>query len=303
MSKNNRVVCTVEEIDPDTALKYLDKSRDEVNNRPVNKGHLEFLEKEMQSGRWKVNGQTIKFDDEGFLIDGQHRLWAVVNTNTTIRTAIARGIDRAEALSTIDTGQRIRSFGEVLMMDNQKKAEVRGAPILAAATTFLANYKDRSFFVTRKRRPVSLLMSILDDNMGLVDSLDVAQGLRGIYPSISLASCCHYIFQQRNPNLADQFFNSLGLGTDLKINDPVLALRERILAYKIKKERRSIDHIAYITFRAWLFAEAGLPLKVLQWRRQATNERPADAFPYLDDYPKDSLKLREALKKRSKLSI
>ena len=39
---------------------------------------------DMAAGRWKENGETIKFDSEGRLIDGQHRLAAVVKANTPI---------------------------------------------------------------------------------------------------------------------------------------------------------------------------------------------------------------------------
>jgi hypothetical protein len=110
----------------------------------------------------------------------------------------------------------------------------------------------------------------------------------------------HYIFSTRDADLADEFIEKLSSGANLGQTSPILALRNKLIDYKVKDEKRSMDHIAFIFFRAWLYFEAGLPLSRLQWRRQATDKRPSENFFYLDGYPKDPAKLRDRLRVRRK---
>ncbi|NIN63675.1 MAG: hypothetical protein GTO63_02960, partial [Anaerolineae bacterium] len=98
---------------------------------------------------------------------------------------------------------------------------------------------------------------------------------------------------------ADSFIEALATGANIGATSPILALRERLIDHKVKKERRSMEHIAFICMRAWLYYEAGLPLKRLPWRRQATEERPSEPFPYLADFPTDPKKLATLLKRGS----
>jgi len=68
---------------------------------------------EMTTGRWKVNGDTIKFDDQGRLIDGQHRLMAAIQAGLTLTSFVARGLDADDAFATLDVGAR-RSTADYL---------------------------------------------------------------------------------------------------------------------------------------------------------------------------------------------
>ena len=48
---------------------------------------------EMQDGKWRLNGKTICFDSTGRLLNGQHRLSAVVRSGVTLTTVVVRGLD------------------------------------------------------------------------------------------------------------------------------------------------------------------------------------------------------------------
>lgn len=57
----------------------------------------------MREGKWRINGEPICFDKEGNLINGQHRLEAVVSAQVPIVSLVVRGVD-AEAFVTYDAG-------------------------------------------------------------------------------------------------------------------------------------------------------------------------------------------------------
>jgi len=69
-------------VTPDMAKAWLERNHPE--NRGLNWAHVETLTLDMRSGNWKLTHQGIAFDADGFLIDGQHRLQAVVLANETV---------------------------------------------------------------------------------------------------------------------------------------------------------------------------------------------------------------------------
>jgi hypothetical protein len=57
----------------------------------------------MAHGRWTENPEPMMFYDDGSLADGQHRLFAIVLSDTTQQMYVIRGVDKANALN-INTG-------------------------------------------------------------------------------------------------------------------------------------------------------------------------------------------------------
>ena len=45
-------------------------------NRPIKKDHVAMLVRSIKAGRWRLNGDPIVIDGNGYLMDGQHRLTA-----------------------------------------------------------------------------------------------------------------------------------------------------------------------------------------------------------------------------------
>ena len=80
---------TVETIDPETARQYLDTMR---FNRPLDLVRVKQYAKEMQAGLWRDLSRYIEFTEEGDLINGQHRLHAVIESGMPQRFAIVRGL-------------------------------------------------------------------------------------------------------------------------------------------------------------------------------------------------------------------
>jgi|SRR5215475_1187591 len=80
-----------EDIGPDLAAKYLELN---INNRRIRQKVIEKFTRDMLRGKWKLTHQGIAFNEDGNLIDGQHRLWAIVESGCTIRLMVTRGLSR-----------------------------------------------------------------------------------------------------------------------------------------------------------------------------------------------------------------
>jgi len=62
-------------------------------NRPLSKSHVDKLSDSLLRGEWVMNGDAIRISKCGILIDGQHRLSAVVKSGVSIETIVIDGLD------------------------------------------------------------------------------------------------------------------------------------------------------------------------------------------------------------------
>jgi hypothetical protein len=85
-----------------------------LHNRRVNPNSVARLASDMKNGRWQDNGESIKFDRENRLIDGQHRLLAIIASGVSLRLLVVRNLEPASQ-QTIDIGVS-RTTGQIAGM-------------------------------------------------------------------------------------------------------------------------------------------------------------------------------------------
>lgn len=72
----------VKQVTPAMAEKWLKKNH--PKNRKVSWNRVTSFANDMRDGKWELTHQGVCFDKEGFLIDGQHRLYAVIEAKTSV---------------------------------------------------------------------------------------------------------------------------------------------------------------------------------------------------------------------------
>ena len=92
-----------ETIDPTMAASLLGNL--DPQQRPLIRSYVTALAGDMKAGRWYLSPDPITFTDEGMLINGQHRLRAVVQSGIAQPFMVSRGW-AAEAYQVIDAGRR-----------------------------------------------------------------------------------------------------------------------------------------------------------------------------------------------------
>lgn len=93
------VTSKVEVIDPHRAAELMKGNR---MNRPLRRHHVKKLALAMNDGRWRV-AQPILLNGDGTLLDGQHRLQAVIESGATIEMLVVRGVS-TDSFDVIDQG-------------------------------------------------------------------------------------------------------------------------------------------------------------------------------------------------------
>lgn len=87
-------------VTPQLALWLLEAN---VGNRNIRINDVGKIIHDIKHGNWKLNGETIKFDWFGRLLDGQHRLWAIAESGTPVEVDVAFNVD-PEAADTMNQG-------------------------------------------------------------------------------------------------------------------------------------------------------------------------------------------------------
>lgn len=102
------ITSKVERITPKIAEEYLFQNKN--NYRPLKRSVVNRYAEDMKNGRWEMNGETITFDENGVLKNGQHRLAAIVKSGITVEMVVVRGVDKnvtAYDLNSVRTATQI----------------------------------------------------------------------------------------------------------------------------------------------------------------------------------------------------
>ena len=99
-------------ISPDKARDYLATN---VCNRACSKASVKRWSDTMKAGAWKLSSDAIAFDWNGVLINGQHRLNALITTGATMPFLVAHNFP-PESKNALDVGKK-RSLHEILTIN------------------------------------------------------------------------------------------------------------------------------------------------------------------------------------------
>jgi hypothetical protein len=109
-SKQRRnLILAVTPADADWALSHTN-----TRNRAIANHWVDELTRRIKAGLWQLTHEGVAFDTNGVLIDGQHRLWAVAMSDTTVPMRVFLN-EPPEGLQVIDTG-RVRASHEVITL-------------------------------------------------------------------------------------------------------------------------------------------------------------------------------------------
>ncbi len=77
-------------VTPEIAVNWLERNS---NNRDLKNSRVQLYAADMKNGKWLPGGATIKFDTNGNILNGQHCLWAVIESGVTIEVFVMSGVD------------------------------------------------------------------------------------------------------------------------------------------------------------------------------------------------------------------
>lgn len=141
-------------VTPEMATKWLANT---IGNRHINKERVKTYVNDIKNG-WALNGQPIIISDKNHLMDGHHRLTAIVEAKTPARFVVTYGV-KEETMATIDIGMR-RSNSNVFAIAGIKNY----APISSIVNRFFTMNQTDGVFMNHgfKETPQNLLDNITE---------------------------------------------------------------------------------------------------------------------------------------------
>lgn len=270
----------VELVTPKQAEDYL---RTMVSNRKESQKKIIEYAIAIDAGEWSLNGETMKFDAQGRLFDGQNRCRAVILAGKPIRTYVVRGVDDPSAFATVDTGKS-RTHADIFAIGGWQNNQTAAS---AAMAIYLIQNKLVDWTGVRDKR-LKRDSEIAKKFQGALPSFNVvsqdqlrefAEKIRDeLETSVRFANssparrvvtganvaALHYLFRQKSVTMVEQFFKDLGEGLGLRAGDPVYLLREKLLQEKKANARHTRWYILGICIKAWNYRRAEEDLRVLR---------------------------------------
>ena len=190
-------------IDPETATRWL--ARNEAN-RHLRVAQVTKYAGDMAAGRWHLTGSPIQFAADGRLLDGQHRLCAIIKSGVTLPMFVVRGL-ASTAQSYMDTGAK-RTVADQLSIAGYKNSSV-----LAAGARLALAWKRGKLGAPRDAVSDPETRAFIQANPGLIDAAAYAAQMRraglDIHPSVSCAAMWGLTESGHDPLRVEGFFRAL----------------------------------------------------------------------------------------------
>lgn len=257
-------------ITPETAVKLLESNK---HNRPISQQHVQEIARQISDGDWRFNGDTIKVAQDGDVIDGQHRLWAVIEAKKKIETIIVYGVQK-EAFTTIDTIRKSRSFADTIALSGNPRYRA----VIGTSLAWLVRWQNgglESYKLAEHKVHNADIESAFKKNPNIVTSVEKAMAVRKI-ANPSLVGFFHYVLSERDPELADRLVDTFADPSGIRVTDPFFCLRAQF-TNRQRERMRPLESFA-LMIKAANAAARNESLKKLSWRNQGSAPEP---FPLL----------------------
>lgn len=246
-----------------------------TRNRKISPSNLNTVISALKRGEWKLNGEAIKVAHDGVILDGQHRLLAVVRTGIPIRTLLITGL-AADTQQTMDTG-KARSLSDVLGLRGYKNSPSVAATVAAVIRS--EDYSLRTSVGVTTGYPVTVPQAIarLEAEPSLLDLAAFSRRYAPIGMAGRVAAVSYYAFSKIDQDDTDHFFDKLLSGEGLDRGNPILTLRNALLSLRTERGSKNQTYVLAITIKAWNKFRAGDSCSILRFTPGGANP---EKFPH-----------------------
>lgn len=265
----------MESITPALAEEYLDTM---PHNRRTRQRVINDLVGAIKGNSWFPTIEPIHFDEAGALRNGQHRMWAIVETGKTLDVLVVRGATEEE-IDAIDTGSP-RLTGDVLTL----RHGMAEGDVVATVLKHLWSLNQGGIptggggGLRRRGAPNNHQMAqyYLEHPhlLASVRYVNETPAIRKMAAKGTMA-LCHYLITQAGGDRAHEFWRCLAMAIYASNNDPVYRLRERLTRAKnasarrggAKADRLDVTETSALIIKSWNNWINNNDVQLLRWQR------------------------------------
>ena len=244
---NSKISHELVDLTPALASEWLGQNH---GNRNLRTRKVANYARDMRNGSWLTSGDSIKFDWNGRMIDGQHRCEAVIDSGATIRVLVVIGLEPG-VQSVLDVNVK-RSPADALKFNGH----THNVTVIAAMAR-IANARSEGFLksATSSTIPEMTNAEVVDWYEEHPEALNAAslamRTAKSIGATPSALAYCIWVLESINPEQAVEFFTSTAEFRTEGKTDPRATL---LSAFRRLQENRTALTAALqisLIFRAW----------------------------------------------------
>jgi hypothetical protein len=268
------------DITPAIAQRWL---RNNFRNRPVTEDTVAAYARDMARGVWVSTHQGIAFNDRDELIDGQHRLLAIVRSGCTVRMMVTFGLpseipgQEMTTMDAVDRG-RTRSVADQLKIQHGMKNGSVIAAICATIGSLCFGERTRRLSVGQTLEIYRAFQGPMD---WIIERRPKAAGLKatGSLAAFTFALATELAFAVKKGAVGEapasriaEMFERLVGGEELVNNSPVAHLRAFLTSDDAKLLNRGTDRgLAELVLEAIRLEMLGAPIEKLELALDGAN--------------------------------
>jgi hypothetical protein len=217
-------------------------------NRTIRNSHVNALLREIAAHRFYPGIDSICFDIYGNLMNGQHRLRAIIESGIPVKLVIVRNMD-PRAMKAFDANQTRKAKDYFAMHGKHYAATVESAARVLMSLKHVAE-TDKTL-AHDKILPQQIIDFVDQQHTELFDEAPIT-GKAGRFlglPSVILA--WYHLASRVHPHVADKALHVLESGEQQYENDPLHRFVMRRLQGKREKENRLRDEYLYTLFHCY----------------------------------------------------
>lgn len=205
--------------------------------RKIRASAVKRYAEDMRAGAWRVTHQGIAFDTEGNILDGQHRLLAVVKANVPVQMQVTTNLPAEGVMDSIDCGAARSVANQLQIVHGYANAFLTAAIIRNIAVLALTDGK-RPY---SDQVPATTATAVwMLETLGFAESIE-----RGCAVVTTTKLRVGYwmgpwaLYHRTHPQKAEDFARSLVLLEDLRAGHPALMLH-RYIAGRAERPRSKV---------------------------------------------------------------
>lgn len=232
-------------VDPSTAKRWLNENK---VNRSLRLAKINQFANDMAAGRWNLSNDAICFAPDGTLLNGQHRLHAIIKSGATITMLIVRNMPPS-SMTSMDIGTS-RTAADALGFAGEQNTH-----LLAASTKLAIVYSDGRIYKDSKAQAVSPgeIQAFVDAHPMIRHSASLTATLKSkIDAAPSVLAAAHWIIANgAGVSVADHYLHQLAHRTGEPEGSAVLAVDSRLRQLRYKRSQYAQRAYLGLLIKGW----------------------------------------------------
>ena len=255
-------------VTPEMAAKWL---QDSAVQRAVRPQTVDSYGRDMKAGNFRWCGDTIIFNEQGQMTDGQHRCLASVKFGVPFEAMLIRNLP-ADRTGKINTGIK-RSGGDVFKLEG-----IENYNLIHSALRLLWRYRATgdSLFTGLACPTNDELLAILRKEPGIKKWVSRGQGRAKAIGHGSVWITLAYLFECKAPQEVELFIEKAVDGMGLSKHDSFKPLRDQLLAAKAARRPMQTREFTAKVIKTWNAYRAGRRMTALRFMHET------EGFPTIE---------------------